>query len=37
MYGDLEVLEQVFVVIPHPTQASHADTPDRVNPYLRCL
>ncbi len=34
MYGDLEVLEKVFVVIPHPTEASNADAADRMNPDL---
>tara|TARA_A100001388_G_C28662879_1_gene447645 strand:- start:31 stop:159 length:129 start_codon:yes stop_codon:yes gene_type:complete len=37
MYGDLEVLEEVFVVIPHPTEAPKADVTDRMNPDLRRL
>jgi hypothetical protein len=37
MYGDLEVLKEVFIVIPHPTEAAKADVSHRMNPYLRRL
>ena len=34
MYGDLEVLKQVFVVIPHPTEAPNTDVSNGMDPYL---